>query len=187
MTTPVPRKLVYSLLIVLLWLGFLVEGSHALFSENVALAGNSITTGTAGLQVSNSQNPTSTVFADSRPGFDFSLIPGGSDSRYFILKNTSGSNIALDIFFQAVPKADSDVPAATTLSIVAVDATGQPLNAGVSVGLKSLADGPVQIPGNISAGSSQRYMVTAKLASFYATQGASASFDLNFIGTQELT
>jgi hypothetical protein len=187
MRTKIPKRLFYSLLIVLLWLGFVVDGSHALFSDAATLAGNTITTGTADLLVSNSQNASSTVFEESRPGFAFTLSPGESGEKYFLLKNASGGNVDFDLSLSAtVPNGNSPLATALNLAIQEIDETGTPTGTVFSVPLSSLLSEPTPLGLTIGKSTTKRFKLRTSLSSAYGTQADSISYDLVFTGNQHL-
>jgi len=180
-----PRKFLYSLLIVLAWLGFVVEGSHALLVSATSLTGSTITTSTTSLLVSNSQSGSSTLFSDVRPGFAFTITPGDKDEKYFLLKNASTSKSGLDIdVIAAVPDTTSDLYKAVTIQITPVDATGTPTGTMSQMALASLTQLHLNMLSTINQGETQRYKVATYLEPTYSGQGQSTAFDLIFTGTQ---
>jgi len=181
------KKLFYSTLILLLWLGFVVEGSHALLSDSAALAGNSITTGSADLVVSNSQSPTSTTYADSRPGFPLTLVPGQADEHFFLLKNMSSSNVPLAIDASAVVQdGDSTFPPNISLEFTPVDGSGTPTGAPVTSTLKDLEGQNLNLGTTLAPGQFQRYRLHTTLEIHFAQQGINQTYDLVFTGTENL-
>jgi hypothetical protein len=181
------RRIVYSLIVVLVWLGFVVEGSHALFVSAATLTGNTITTGTAGLLVSNSQNPTTTLYADTRPGFSFNGVPGGSDTKFFFLKNNSSSTVSLDIDASAiVTDLTSDIPSSAYITFGALDSTGALMGQSIRVSLATLANEHVSLNTVIGPGAVQRYQMELTMDHAYASQGKVVNFDLVFTGTQHV-
>lgn len=185
------RRLLYSLAVVLLWLGFVVEGSHALFSDQAVLAGNTLNTGTVDLQISNSQNPSSTTYADSRPGFTLNLAPGETDEHYFLLRNVSSSNVALDIIASdMIPNLDtadiSQLASQTTIEFVPVDASGNPVGTAVQGNLQTIYSTNLPMGVSIPQGANQRFKMRTTLASSYSQQGKSISYDLQFNGLQHV-
>jgi hypothetical protein len=180
------RKLLYSLLIVLAWLGFLVEGSHALFSASTTLTGNTINTGTVELQISNAQTGGSTAaFAASAQGFAYNLNPGSNDMRFMYLKNTSQINAAMDITVLANTNVvNNEFFNAVTMEFAPVDESGASTGTPVSVTLNSLANAQIPLGVSIPQGASQRIRVKTALSSGYARQSQSIAYDLTFNGSQ---
>jgi len=184
LTTP-SKRLMYSLAIVLAWFGFVIEGSHALFSSAATLSGSTISTGNASLLISNSQAASSTTFADTRPGFSVNLNPGESDSHYFILKNTGTSGVPMDVSVTGAVTTDALAPITTMIALefTPVDGTGVAQGPSVRAILNSMV-APVRLTTTIPANATQRYMVKATLDPAYGLQGQSVSYDLAFTGIQ---
>lgn len=184
----VPRKLLYSLLIVLAWLSLVAEGSHSLFVDTATLTGSTVTTGTAGLLISNSQNASSTIFAESRPGFSFSLVPGQSDDKFFLLKNSSASPLALDIIASAsLPEGAPDLSKSILIELTPVTDDGIQAGSPVKMVLNDLTTNPIALNASISQGDTQRFRIRAFLMPAYAGQGDNLSFDMVFTGTQHVS
>jgi len=186
MPRSLPRRVVYALLLALLWLGFVVEGSHALFASAATLGGSTITTGTTSLLISNSQNGTSTTFSDTRPGFSVSLAPGQHDDHYLILKNASSAAVDFDAAVMATVTAPGPgtLAGATTLQFTPVDSSGATTGAMVQSALDTLNGQTLQLGVTIPQGTTQRFLVRTVLDSSYADQGQSLTYDLRFSGTQ---
>ena len=181
------KRLLLSLCVLLAWLGFVVEGSHALFTDSATLAGNTITTGQADLQVSNSQNPSSTVYADIRPGFAMGINPGEADQHFFLLKNMSDSTVALDIDVAAsTPGTDKEFPQYVSFNFVPVDENGAPTGTPVTALLADLFEAAHSLQVTIPTGAAQRFQVTTKMNQDYHLPNVSYSYDLVFTGTQHL-
>ncbi|MEI6477423.1 MAG: hypothetical protein WCO52_00325 [bacterium] len=179
------RRYLLATFVLLAWLGFVVEGSHALLSSSATLAGNTITTGSINLQISNSQSATSTTYADSRPGFNLVLTPGQSQESYFFVKNTSPMPAPLDIDALAVIQAaNPDMAGAVTLEIVSVDAAGVINGVPVSTTLADLTARHLSIPVIVPTSATQRFKLKATLASSYTAANQSIGYDLVLTGTQ---
>lgn len=180
------KRLIYSLAIVLAWLGFVVEGSHALFNSSAILASNAITTGTAGLEISNSQNGSSTTYASSRPGFALNLNPGESDTHYFFLKNVSSGNTDFDISVNGVEAdgASATLEQGVQLEFTPVDSTGNPTGSVVSQPLQSILSSSLQLNVIVPANTVQRFRLKTTLSGTYAGQGDTTGYDLSFTGVQ---
>ena len=186
MPIKISKRLLYSLILLLVWLSFVVEGSHALFTSTAQLTGNAITTGTSLLQVSNSQDPNPTNFAVAQPGFQYNLVPGQTADNFFTLKNNSDSPVDMDIQvlarFAARPAGQSGV----TISFTPVDATGAATGAKVTNTLEDLVGSPSAIGSTLVKGQAQRYKVSVTLSSSFDGQNISTNYDLSFIGTQHI-
>lgn len=180
------RRIFFAVLAVLLWLGFVVDGSHALFLDQVNLSGNSITSGTADLLISNSQNPSSTVFDKSRAGFAFNLSPGESAQKYFLLKNSSDGDIDFRLSLNAAVSGDDTNFFSSQIGLLfeEVDSDGNPTGLQETTTLSDLRTGGVQTPFIIPKGVTRRYRLTTTLNSSFNTQGITENYDLIFTGTQ---
>ena len=179
------RSVLMALCVLLTWLSFVVDGAHALFVDSTALTGNVITTGSVNILVSNSQNPSSTVYDETRPGFSWSLIPGVFVDKYFLIKNTSPSNIEMDIdAFIVTSDIDPALNNLVDISIVQVDATGVETGEAMESTLGELRDHHSVIFGSIPQGEYRRFKMSVRLNSSYTGQGDSATYDLILTGTQ---
>lgn len=180
-------RFVMSILLVLAWLGFVVQGTHALFSDQVSLTGNIITTGGTDLQISNSQNGSSTLFADSRSGFSFDLSPGEWEDKYFFLKNVGSSDIALDIDVNCNSTGDSDAMLGSlSVEFTPVDSEGNPQGSKIATTLREMLSRHINLGVSVAEGKSQRFLLRVGLSANYFRQNDSAAYDLYFTGTQHL-
>lgn len=180
-----PKRIFYSLAIVLAWLAFAVEGSHALFVDSVALTGNTITSGSADLLISNSQNGSSTTYSVDRPGFSFLLSPGQSEEQYFLLKNASISDVPFDIQFRAVSQvSNSDLKPAIKLEFTPVDSTGIATGSSFGGTLDEILTQEKASGVTIPAGSAQRFKMVVTLLPIYSKQNQTITYDLFFTGLQ---
>jgi hypothetical protein len=181
------KRIIYSLLVVLLWLGFVVDGAHAFFIDSATLTGNTISTGTADLLISNSQNPSSTTYDDSRPGFILSLTPGETQEKYFLLKNASSAAIPFDVSVMATSITGNEAMLhAVSVEIIQVDETGLPVGEVMRAGLDGLLSTQSSKIGTIAKGATQRYKLRLTLDSAYKDQSQSMGYDLVFKGVQSL-
>ena len=181
------KRLLYSVLIVLVWLGFVVEGSHALFVGSATLATNTISTGTANLLISNSQNGSSTTYADTRPGFALNLDPGDSDTHYFLLKNTGTGNVGFDITVAAMSASGLEnlsMEQAINLEFTPVDSSGTATGSATTFPMIGLQTSPNQLNVTIPANSVQRFKLKTTLSSSYPNQNQTTGYDLMFVGVQ---
>lgn len=181
------KRVVYSLVVLLLWMSFVVDGAHAYFSDSVGLTGNTISTGSADLLISNSQNPTSTTYDDTRPGFAFNLTPGETQEKYFLLKNASTANIPFDISVMASAVTGSEqLRSNVDIEIFPVDDTGASAGQGIQESLDELLNNQSQIVATIAKGATQRFKLRVRLGFGLSEQDASLSYDLVFNGTQRV-
>ncbi len=181
----IPKRFFFSLLIVLLWLGFVVDGTHALFSASATLAGSTINSGSANLLVSNSQNGSSSLFETTRPGFSFTLVPGETDQRYIFLKNVATGVVDFDLSLTASVKDGTNIGDKVTIGIFPVDDTGLATQAGYTGTIADLqaARGTGLI---LPSDSTQRYVLKVTLSPSVTEQNQSMVFDLTFTGTQHI-
>jgi predicted ribosomally synthesized peptide with SipW-like signal peptide len=183
------RPVVFALLATMLWLGFVVDGTHALFSDQVQLTGNTISSGTADLLISNSQNSSSTIFEDTRPGFALDLSPGGSQEKYFLLKNSNESSVDLRISLDAdlIGNDPTGMVGYISFAFIEVDGSGTPIGQGVTTTLPALLQsGQVSSDFVVPQGQTRRFRMTTTMDAAYTEQSAGISYDLRFIGTQLL-
>jgi hypothetical protein len=178
------------LLTVLLWLGYVVDGSHALFQDQVRLTNNSIVTGSTDLLISNSQNPSSTVYETERAGFTFPLSPGQSASKYFLVKKSSDANVDMELEFSTFISSEHPNPLAnaTILHLSEVDETGTilPLGERFSGTVSELEETHRLTTFVVPKGQARRFQLTAELAASYIQQGNELVFDLVVDGVQVL-
>lgn len=188
MRTYFPKRLFYSLLVVMLWLSFVVEGAHALFQDTASLTGTTLTTGTVGLLISNSQNPSSTIYEHSRPGFSAAINPGESVERYFLLKNASQADIPLNIDgVAALQVGNQQITTATRVAVVPVDETGLPTGESTPLTISN-ANGPHSaIFATIPQGGTQRFKLITSLDAAYDGQNQTIAYDLLLTGTQKVS
>jgi hypothetical protein len=180
------RRAIYSTLVVMLWLGFVVDGTHALFTGQAALTGTGMTTGTANLLVSNSQNANSTLFDTTRPGFSLSLVPGQTIDKYFMLKNTSDGQIDFDIsVLTSNLTGGTDIADYLKIGIYPVDDSGLVSDAGFQADLRSLKS-TTATNLLVPHGTTRRFILRTSLDTNYSVQGVTASYDLTFIGVQHM-
>ena len=181
------KRMIYSVLVVLAWFGFAVDGTKALFSDSATLTSSTMATGTVDLLISNSQNSSSTIYEEERPGFNAQLSPGETQESYFLLKNTGTSSVDLDISVKSVVKTSvQDLPQSTTLKFTPVDSTGASIGEEVSDSVSALSVSTLPLKVTIPAGGYQRFRLKTSLASSYTQQNKSISYDLIFTGVQHL-
>jgi hypothetical protein len=185
MTRNLSKRLFYSIAIVLAWFGFVLEGSHALFTDAASLTGNTISTGSVDLLISNSQNASSTVFADTRPGFTYSLNPGDSGEFYFLLKNSGSNGVPMDVDVSSSVTPEDSMNTMVNVEFTPVDATGISVGAISTASLSGLTN-PIRLSATIPAGGTQRFKMKATLSAVFPEQNHTASFDLLFSGRQHV-
>ena len=176
--------------LLVLWLSYTVQGSRALLSASASLTSNTISTGSANLLVSNSQNSSSTIYDTERPGFSFQINPGESVDKFFLLKNASVADVPLEVAVSVPPAmlGSGMFPDSLSIEIVPVDADGQPIQDAVTA-RSSLADlmlKPQILDGEIAHSATKRYRLRTILSQNYDTPNSSVSYDLVLTGTQKL-
>ena len=185
MTQRVPRKVFFSMLLVLVWLGFLTEGSHALLSSSASLPGNTLTTGTTGLLISSAQDPANDLFATSRPGFVLSGIPGISDTHFLTLRNDSPSKTSLDIDVIASPQdLPQDLMLNTSFTFTTIKADGTPVGTPIVTNMASIMNQHSSLKLTIPADSQQRIKMDTMVSPQHNKSGETGTFDLSFNGVQ---
>jgi hypothetical protein len=180
-----PKRLVYSLAIALVWLGFIVEGSHALFADAVSVTDNKINTGSVDLQVSTSQDSYPLVFNQTEPGFNFILDPGKSVEKYVTLKNVSPSDVALDIFtYTALKQTNISDAKMVSLEITPVDQNGLLMGTVVKEDLSVFSTSTFKTNIVLGKGMTQRFLLKMTLDPLYINQNQGMDFDIYFSGVQ---
>lgn len=182
------RRLMFSVMIIVAWFGLIAEGAHALITDTATLTGNSISTGSTDLQISNSQSGSSTTFADSRTGFSYFLNPGETGESYFLLKNASSSNTMLDIDVTAGNAGDSspDLISAILVELTPVDSAGVATGVPISRQLQEYIAGHINLGATIDKGKTQRFKAKIILSPLVNLANQSINYDLVFTGTQHV-
>jgi hypothetical protein len=180
------RRFLYALIIVLAWFGFLIDGTQALFRDQALLKSNTISSGTAALLISNSQNASSTIYEHERPGFSYTLSPGQYEEKYLLLKNASGSDVSFDLEVQAVVQGvvNSELLYGAEIYFEPVDEQGVATGAAVGDSLYTLAQYSKPINVRIPKGVVQRLRMRTGLQPSVENQGLNLSYDLVFTGVQ---
>lgn len=182
------RSVLMALCVLLSWLSFVVDGAHALLIDTTSLTGNAITTGTTDLLISNSQNPSSTVYEETRPGFTLSLTPGVPVEKYFLIKNSSPSEVDMDIDAYVVTPIPPPGSLADSVNIKLepVDSTGTAIGPVISTSLASLRASHSAVFGQVPRNTFTRFKITTTLSNGYSLQNQEMTYDLIFTGTQHL-
>lgn len=169
------------------WFGMVTQSGHALFSDTATLTDNMVTTGSVDLQVSNSQSGSSTLFADARMGFEYTLNPGESAEKYFLLKNISTSSLSLDIAVSVAQySGDASFSPMLQLEFTPVDSTGVETGPAKVTTLAAMVSAPVSLGVKVEGGKTQRFKLKTILAAEYASPQQSVTYQLVFTGTQHL-
>ncbi len=174
-------------IVLLIWVGILSDRSFALFSDTATLTDNAILTGTADLQISNSQNGSSTVYADARAGFAMQLNPGATDEHFFLLKNVGADGVPLSLVAQVVtpPGASSqELMDDVEVEFIPVDSDGVTQGPSVRSTLSDLITQPLSMGPVVLANKAQRFKMRTRLVPQYSQQSASAQYSLLFTGVQ---
>jgi hypothetical protein len=180
------RRLLMGLLVALLWLGFIVDGSQALYSKQIRLNGNTVTTGTSDLLISNSQNASSTIYEQTRPGFALSLVPGQSADRFFLVKNASQGLVDFRLYSSAVIHSDStgNLTQNVALTFTEVDSDGVAIGQPFTVSMTELANNIRITPFTVVKGEVKRFRLTTHLSPGVTTENAVLNYDLVIEGSQ---
>lgn len=161
----------------------------ALQSQSVALAGNTIETASANLQVSKD----GTTYGSSVAGYDFAnVMPGGAavpaDGNIFYLKNAGTTNLALKLSVngQKVVNDPSLNLAKVWIVITAPDATVHKLALSTLIG--SYASGGTDLTVTLNAGTTGTFKVQVQMDADALSGGTASSatisnVDLTFGGT----
>lgn len=171
------------------WTSLVSIGSYALYSDTVTLTDNTITTGTASLLISNSQNQSSTIYEEMRQGFLAELIPGKGTTKYFLVKNASDADVPFELYVSTLTNSGSTtIKDAVNLEIVPVDANGDDLVGYASVvgTLTSLSAANVSLGVVLPRGTVQRFRLSTVLNSNFQAQSESASYNLIINGVQAI-
>jgi hypothetical protein len=183
-------KLAVAILGTLAFIGIAGGGAQALLSDGSTLTGNSLTSGTAGMLVSNSQAGSSTTYEKVREGFTLSLNPGQTIEKYFLLKNVSPSEFMLNTSVIAAHTSPvSPLHNDVFVTFTAVDAQGNtlPQGNGAEATLAQLGLSHLPLPGPaIGRGAAQRYKVSYRMSTEVTAQSQAMNYDLIFTGTQAL-
>lgn len=183
-------RLALSASLLLMWVGLIAMESRAVFTDEVSLTGNSITTGSVNLLISNSQNPSSTTFEKTREGFSFTLLPGQSAEKYFLLKNASAYESNFEIGVKANLPSDVDEVLAQSilLEITPVDGEGNTVSGQIIYdNLAGLKRDTYPILGPlIPKGGIQRYRIKTTMAENYKVPQVGVTYDLIFQGVQKV-
>lgn len=186
------RRLLVGLLVVLLWLGMVVGGSHALLNDSAYLTNNSLITGSVGLTISSSQaaDPALSTFNKTQSGFSLGQInPGEYTDRYFSLRNSSPGNFIFTIDMRSVVVLGSqDMAQSVYVEMVPVDISGNPIaSSGATGTLYEMASSPLPLTGvELPRGAMQRFRMRVRVAVSYTKIDDPISFDLVLTGTQKI-
>jgi hypothetical protein len=181
------QKIVVCALTLIAWTSFVATGSFALFRDQVTLTDNTVTTGTASLKISNSQNASSTIYEDSRVGFATELVPGQSSTKFFLVKNVSDATIGFDLSATVTLMGGSQgMVNGIQLEIMPVDENGIDLLGQHPVGglLANMSSSVQPLGIVVQKGEVQRFRLTTSLVESIELQSDTASYNLVINGTQ---
>lgn len=163
--------------------------AFALLQSQAKLTGNSISTQSAGLLIS--QNDTN--YGQTTTGYSFAnIIPGSQSSQteHFMLKNTGTSPLALKISVTSVPANPSNIDL-TKVHVILTPYSTVTYMPGTSIDytLQSLVDAgstgaPVDYPSPLAVGTKEEFNIKVAMDAD-AVNGANASLsniDLGFTG-----
>jgi hypothetical protein len=157
-------------------------------SDSVTLTGISISTGTVNLEISNSQNSSSTLYADTRPGYSVSLSPDSISENYFFLRNSSSSAITFDIYAKAINLTGDVTTMENSLQLVflPVDGSGNATGAGVTTSLAALRTQAVPLNVGVVSGTTQRFKMTLSANAGFSQVIKTVGYDLELTGVQHV-
>lgn len=163
--------------------------AFALLQSQVSLTGNSVTTGTTGLDIS----PNDTNYSNTYTGFNFSgVIPGSqpSQTEHFLLKNVGSAPLAIRLGISSVPSNPHGVDLSKVHVILTPYSTdtympGTPLDFPVQSLVDAGSSGvPVDYPANLAVGMKEEYNLQISMDGD-AVNGSNASLsniDFQFTG-----
>lgn len=163
--------------------------AFALLQSQAKLTGNSISTQSAGLYIS--QNDTN--YGTTTAGYSFAnIIPGSqpSQTEHFMLKNTGSSPLALKIGVTSTPANPSNVDLAKVHVILTPYSTvtympGTPLNYTLQSLIDAGSDGvPVDYPSPLAVSSKEEFNIQIAMDAdaVNGTNAALSNIDLGFTG-----
>lgn len=175
----ITKRIAISFLTVVGILALVAALAVAAFSDDASITDNTLSTGNANLQIADVTGSCGT-FTDSITGFNGSnLAPGDSVSKDFCLRNSSDSNIDLDV---AVSGITVDGSSTLDASLVALS---------ISCGVETPVIGTVATPSasvftTLEPTQEKECTLTATLDSEAGNEAANKSidFDVTFTGTQ---
>lgn len=175
------KKLLISFLIIAGVGSTAIASTKALLSDQAVLGENTFSTGTVDLTISNG---VSGDFADQVSGFNETIFPGETVTKYFRLKNES-SDVFLSIAAQAASISGAISKNDVTVTFTPVNTSENPIGSPISKTLSEWESAPADLwlP-YIQDGKTQEYQMDVKLADSVETGGASITFDFIFTGTQ---
>ncbi len=183
------QRVVIAGLALLAWTSLVATGSYSLFKDQVTLTDNVITTGTSDLRISNSQNPNSTIFEESRPGFSAELVPGQSVSKFFLVKNASDAAVSFDLSATVTVISGSMAMLPTIqIEIMPVDELGNDLvgHQPLYGSLTSLSNGEIPMGVVLPRGETQRFRLSTSMSTSVESQTDTISYHLMINGTQSI-
>jgi len=183
-----PRRTLFIVVLLLTWVSLAADTARALFSDSATLVGNTITTSSSELLVSNSQNQSSTTYASTRPGFSIALSPGQDSGQFFLLKNASDADTDLSIDASVIVTGGSQtIKDHIRIEFAEVDSEGVFIGARAVAEMRDLVDGQrVSLNSVVPKGSTRRYAMITSLDPNFTQSGDGVTYDLVLTGTQTL-
>lgn len=160
----------------------------ALQSQTASLTGNTVSSATAFLLISND----GTTFNNTKSGFNFAnIIPGGAavsptSGGVFYLKNTGTANLSIKVAVSSTPSNPNNADLSKVFLVFTRVDNGTQTSFSVKSLVDSFAGGGVALGDTISAGTTLEYTVKASMAidAYNGFSGATVSgIDLSFSGT----
>ena len=177
----ITKRIAISFLTVVGVLGLVAALAVASFSGNATLANNSLETGSADLQIAQTDDPCGAFSGSINPGIQaIDLAPGQSDSTDFCLKNNSESDISLEVTVASVIKNSGDLDESLVNLSVKCETEGS-----VDVGTAAAPNTSAVIT-TLTHLQEKVCTITAELDSSATNADASKTlnFDVVFTGTQ---
>ncbi|MFA5024972.1 MAG: TasA family protein [Candidatus Shapirobacteria bacterium] len=183
------KKIVSSILLIVFILGLVSSSAYALFSSTATVSGLTFSTGSADLKISIDGNTWDTTF---EPVSNYTnMAPGFLGSQEFYLKNTSLSNIGLNIFTKLIDNSPASNSSSWSVIGNKIIVSFQKYNGTTWI---DLASGPIsqwQTTGfeidSISYGNSQKYQMKVSLNGIdnNDTGQTLSGLSFQFLGTQQ--
>lgn len=160
----------------------------ALQTQEIKLTNNTITTATAGLQLSIN----GTTYSTSTPGYGFgSIVPGGlpspTDGSSLYLRNSGQTALALKIYMPAAPTNQYDVDLSKVHIIMTPVGGGSIQNFTMQALVAAAATGgmPMTSASNMLAGVTQQYKIQISMDAdaFNGPSAVLLNIDFAFVGT----
>lgn len=158
----------------------------ALQSQQSVLAGNTISTATADIKISNDNN----TYSNTKTGYDFSsVIPGGpavpATGYVFFLKNFGSTPSQIKMAISSTPTNLNNVDLSKVSVIITRYGGGPTQNFSVSSLMNSYADGGLALTESLPVATFYQYKLQVSMAAdaFTGTSASLGNIDFVFTGT----